>query len=84
MKQIFRCYRFRCFVGPVHVAHYADTARRAGLLNVSAGTEHVYGITGPIKVDREYGDLTPLRQTIGEQVYGGPIAAVWRDVEILA
>lgn len=80
----YRCYRFRCYVGPVHVAHYAAQARAAGLLNVGEGTEHVYGITPPIAFDPEYPDLAPLRQQIGEWVYGGPVAAVWRDVEILA
>lgn len=84
MKTVYRCYRFRCYVGPVHVAHYAAQARKAGLLNIAEGTEHVYGVTAPIVVDPEHTDLNPLRQTIAEQVYGGRIAAGWRDVDILA
>jgi hypothetical protein len=75
-------YKLRVYVGPVHVEHYAAEARRAGLTDVLAGTEHVYGTMASTPT-ASYGDELSLRQRAADAVYGAPMAAGWRDVEIL-
>jgi hypothetical protein len=74
-------HRFRCYVGPVHVAHYTETARRNGVLNAWAGTEHVYGTWGTPPFADET-DRLLFRHRVSELVYGEP-GLWWRDVEVL-
>jgi len=76
-------YRIRVYVGPVHVEHYAETARANGLTNVFAGTAHVYGTFASETAETDTDKLV-TRQRAGQLVYGEPChTTVWRDVEIL-
>jgi hypothetical protein len=79
---ITKYYVVKIYVGPVHVAHYADTARMAGLTDVIQGTEHVYGVIDAPAL-RDETDRLCLRQRVADLVYGAPMAAGWRDVDIL-
>jgi hypothetical protein len=75
-------YRVMVYVGPGHVAHYANQAREAGLTEVVAGTEHVYGVVEAAQANTET-DRLLLRQRTAALVYGTPVAAGWRDVRVL-
>lgn len=75
-------YRVRVYVGPVHVAHYAQTARRAGMTDVGQGAEHVYATVSSPTLTTE-GDRLVFRQRVADAVYDSPMAAGWRDVEIM-
>lgn len=74
-------YRVRIYVGPVHVASYAADAKRVGLADVWAGTEHVYG-TYAAPPCRNETDRLCLRQRIGELLFPAQ-AVAWRDVELI-
>jgi hypothetical protein len=75
-------YRVRIYVGPVHVAHYAAEAQRAGLANVWGGTAHVYGTFAAPPCENET-DRLVLRQRIGTLIYPAQ-AVAWRDVQLLS
>ena len=76
-------YKVRVYVGPVHVEHYAAQARTHGFADVLAGTEHIYGVLDS-PVLRDETDRLCFRQRVVDLVYGSPMAAGWRDVEILS
>lgn len=76
-------YKVRVYVGPVHVAHYATQAKAAGLTDVSEGTEHIWAIAASPVLETET-DRLCFRQRIANAVYGSPMAAGWRDVEIFS
>jgi hypothetical protein len=82
ISTISKLYRVKVYVGPVHVEHYASQATKAGLAHVWTGTEHVYATILAPALPTET-DRLCFRQTVAEQVYGCPLAAGWRDVEIL-
>jgi len=75
-------YRVRVYVGPVHVPHYAEQARRNGLSDVFEGTEHVLGTASAPALDTET-DKLAFRNRVAELVYGASMTTGWRDVEIL-
>jgi hypothetical protein len=76
-------HRFRCYVGPVHVAHYTECARRNGVTDAWAGTEHVYG-TWPSDPFTTETDRLVYQQRVAHLVYDTPMATGWRDVQILS
>ena len=60
-------YKVRVYVGPVHVDHYASVAKAAGLTDVLAGTEHVYGTIASLPT-QNYSDELCLRQKTADAV----------------
>jgi len=76
-------YRFRVFVGPTAVEYMADRARVAGFTNVFEGTEHVHASVLAPTCETET-DRLCLRQTIGDRLYGAPMIAAWRQVDLLS
>jgi len=76
-------WKVRVYVGPVHVAHYAATARAAGLTEVLAGTEHVWAVAAGPDLQTET-DRLVFRQRVADLVYGASMAAGWRDVELFS
>ena len=76
-------YRVRVYVGPVHVEHYAAQARANGLVDVLAGTQHVWGVCASAELHTD-SDRLCFRQRVADLVYGAPMAAGWRDVDVFS
>lgn len=84
MAQTYKRYRVRMFVGPTAVQHYAERARTVGYTDIVEGTEHIHFNTSWLPVtDEPLTDRICQAQAIGERIYGEPMTAVWRQVEIL-
>jgi hypothetical protein len=78
----FKIYRVRVYVGPTAVNHYAQQARMVGYTNLLEGTEHIHAdVLGPATMAP--GEADCFRQQVCDNVYGTPMAAGWRQVEIL-
>lgn len=75
-------YRVKVYVGPVWVEHYARQAREAGMTDILEGTEHIHGTLANSELKSEAARMV-FQQRVANLVYGSPMAAGWRDVEIL-
>jgi len=83
MQTTTKYYRIRIYVGPVHAAHYASNARRAGMTNIVEGTEHIYATIGAAELHNET-DRLLLRHRTAELIYGEPgHVTAWRDVTLI-
>jgi hypothetical protein len=83
MTTTTKYYKVRIYVGPVHVDHYVAQARANGLTDVEAGTQHVWGVAASPEL-RDDTDRLCLQQRVADLVYGAPMAAGWRDVELFS
>lgn len=83
MTTTTKYYKVRIYVGPVHVDHYVAQARENGLTDVFGGTQHVWGVLASPELTTE-SDRLCFQQRAADLVYGSPMAAGWRDVEVFS